>query len=156
MFSSKILRLQKSAHISTIWWNFQGNFMFIFNVLSDTLREKCPNMDQKNLRIWTLFMHFWCSWWICVFLFSSWDENVTFIRPKKMLLFLEMWVTRKIVTRAAANLFFKRFSGDIIFSSLVSFAFFVFLFLFCCLCFCFLKLKIYIMIQMRRCGRLGY
>ena len=39
-----------------------------------------------------------------------------------------MWVTRKIVTRAAANLFFKRFSGDIIFSFLVSFAFFVFLF----------------------------
>ena len=130
--------------------------MFIFNVLSDTLPEKCPNMDQKNLRIWTLFMHFWGSWWICVFLFSSWCENVTFIRPKKILLFQEMWVTRKIVTRAAANLFFKRFSGDIIFSFLVSFAFFVFLFLFYCLCFCFLKLKIYIMIQMRRCGRLSY
>ena len=22
----------------------------------NTLREKCPNTDQKNLRIWTLFM----------------------------------------------------------------------------------------------------
>ena len=45
-----------------------------------------------------------------------------------MLLFPEMQVTRKILTRAAANSFFNRFSGDILFYALVSFAFFVFLF----------------------------
>ena len=47
-----------------------------------------------------------------------------------------MRVTRKIVTRAAANLFFCRFSGDILFSSLVYFAFFVFLFCFVFLLVC--------------------
>ena len=51
------------------------------------------------------------------------------MQKKKKLLFPEMRVTRKIFTRAAANLFFLiRFSGDILFSSLVAFAFFVFLF----------------------------
>ena len=43
---------------------------------------------------------------------------------KKLPLFREMWVTRKIFTRAAANLFFNRFAIDILFSSLVSFSFF--------------------------------
>ena len=58
-------------------------------------------------------------------------------RPKKLLLFPEMRVTRKIFTRAAASLFFfNPFSGDIFFSSLVfvfSLVFFLFLlFLFVC------------------------
>ena len=44
---------------------------------------------------------------------------------KIILLFPEMRVTRGIFTWAAANLFFYRFSGDIIFSSLVSLAFFL-------------------------------
>ena len=62
-----------------------------------------------------------------------------------MLLFLEMRVTRKIVTRAAAIFFkiFDQLSGDILFSSLVSFIFFILglllLLLFVC---CFLNLKI--------------
>ena len=68
------------------------------------------------------------------------------LRPNKiMLLFLEMRVTRKIVTRAAAIFFkiFDQLSGDILFSSLVSFIFFILglllLLLFVC---CFLNLKI--------------
>ena len=45
-----------------------------------------------------------------------------------------MRVARKILTRAAANLFFNRFSGDFFLSSLVSFVF-LFIFLFACLFF---------------------
>ena len=54
---------------------------------------------------------------------------------KKKLLFPEMRVTRKIFTRAVANFFFNFFSGNILFSSLVSSASFVFLlcFFFSCL-----------------------
>ena len=46
-----------------------------------------------------------------------------------------MRVTRKIFNRVAANLFFNQFSGDILFSSLVSFVFCGLLFfcLFVCL-----------------------
>ena len=44
-------------------------------------------------------------------------------------LFSEMWVTRKIFIREAANLFFfNRFSVDILISSLVSFVFFILFF----------------------------
>ena len=71
-----------------------------------------------------------------------------------MLLFPKMRVTRKIFTRVAANLFFNQFSGDILSSSLVSFAFFdsyVFLLFVCC----FLKLKMYILKHMRLCGRVS-
>ena len=46
--------------------------------------------------------------------------------------------------------FFNQFSGDILFSSLVSFALFVFLFF--CLFVCFLKIKLYILIHIRLCG----
>ena len=53
----------------------------------------------------------------------------------------EMQVTRKIFTRVAANISFNPFLGDILFSSLVSFALFVFLFF--CMFACFLKLEIY-------------
>ena len=48
--------------------------------------------------------------------------------------------------------FFNRRCGDIIFSSLVSFAFLCILVLFFCLFVCFLKLKIYILIQIWLCG----
>ena len=70
--------------------------------------------------------------------------------------------------------FFYPFSGDILFSSLAFFAFFVFLFAFLaclysclffllvcilvcffCLFVCFLKLKIYILIHIRLCGRVS-
>ena len=58
---------------------------------------------------------------------------------KKMLLFLEMGVTRKIFNWAAANYFLNLFSGDILLSFLVSFAFlyscFFYLFV------CFLEIK---------------
>ena len=60
-----------------------------------------------------------------------------------------MQMTRKFFTRAAASLFFfNRFSGDILFSSLISFAFFD-------SCLCFLELKMYILIHIRRCGRVS-
>ena len=42
-------------------------------------------------------------------------------------------MTNKIFTRAAANFFLNRFSRDILFSSLVSFAVFVFMGFFACL-----------------------
>ena len=48
----------------------------------------------------------------------------------KKVLFPEMSDTTKILTRAAINLFFNGFFADIVFSFLVSFAFFVFLFFF--------------------------
>ena len=50
--------------------------------------------------------------------------------------------------------FFNQFSGDILFSSLVSFAFFVFLFCFVFFA-CFLKLKIYILLHIRLCERVS-
>ena len=53
-------------------------------------------------------------------------------KTQKKLLFLEMQVTRKIVTRA----FFSYFC-------------FFFILVFCCLLVCFLKLKIYILIHIR-------
>ena len=50
-------------------------------------------------------------------------------------------------------IFLNRFFGDILLSSLVSFAFFVFcFFVFFCLLVCFLKLKTYILIHIRLCG----
>ena len=55
---------------------------------------------------------------------------------KKLLLFIEMPVVRKFISRAAANLFFNRFSRDIIFSSWASLAFFDSCFLFVCLFVC--------------------
>ena len=64
---------------------------------------------------------------------------------EKILLFPEMRVTRKIFARAVANLFFLNlFSGNILFSSLVSF---VVVFCFFCLFVYFLKLKVYILIH---------
>ena len=50
-------------------------------------------------------------------------------KKKKNYSFREMQVARKIFNQAAANfIFFNRFSGDTLFSSLVSFAFFDFYF----------------------------
>ena len=79
-------------------------------------------------------------------------------RPKKnILLFPEIRTTRKIFTLTAANFFFflNRFSGDIVFSSLVSFVCFVLLYLFAYLFVCFLKLKIHVLIHIRLCGRMS-
>ena len=78
-------------------------------------------------------------------LLSSKTFQVIFIRQKKILLFPGMRVTRKIFARAVANLFFLNlFSGNILFSSLVSF---VVVFCFFCLFVYFLKLKVYILIH---------
>ena len=63
-------------------------------------------------------------------------------------------MTGKIFTRAAANLFFNQKSGNVLFSSVVSFTFFVFLCFFC-LFVCFLKLKTYILIHIGLCGWLS-
>ena len=65
-----------------------------------------------------------------------------------------MRVARKFISRAAANLFFNRFSRDIIFSSWAFFAVFDSCFLFVWLFVsCSLKLKMYILIHIRLCGR---
>ena len=78
-------------------------------------------------------------------LLSSKTFQVIFIRQKEILLFPEMRVTRKIFAGAVANLFFLNlFSGNILFSSLVSF---VVVFCFFCLFVYFLKLKVYILIH---------
>ena len=88
-------------------------------------------------------------------------SDVIIGQTKKILLFPEMRVKRKIFTQAAANLFFNRFSENIIFSSLVFFCFFcflvffVFLFVFFACLFAFLKLKIYILIHTRLWGRVS-
>ena len=75
---------------------------------------------------------------------------------KKILLLPEMWVMKKNLHSCGHKfIFFNRFSGDILFSSLVSSAFFgsCFFLLFGC---CFLKLKMYIfLIQIRLCGRVS-
>ena len=53
-------------------------------------------------------------------------------------------------------IFFNRFSGNILFSSLLSFAFFFALFFYVfCLFVCFSKLKKYILIHTRLCGRVS-
>ena len=70
-------------------------------------------------------------------------------KKKKILLFPEMHMTRKIITGVAANLFFNRFFGYILFSSFLLFIFFF------CFFVCFLKLKLYILIQIRLCGRVS-
>ena len=90
----------------------------------------------------------------------SYDSIRTFkvgivLRPKKNTLVSgNAGMTRKIFSQAAAIFFFfYRFSGDILFSSVVSFAFFD-------SCFFgwfvyFFKFKICILIQIRICGRVS-
>ena len=68
----------------------------------------------------------------------SWDWKRRIAGPKK------------IFTWLAANLFFNQFSGDILFSFLVSFTFFYSRFFFFFVA-CFLKLKMYILIHIRPC-----
>ena len=78
------------------------------------------------------------------------------VRPKKILFFPGMRVTREIFTQAAANLFFfNQFSRDILFSSLVSFAFLFLFFYVVVVCLLFLNLKIYILIHIWLCGRVS-
>ena len=52
-----------------------------------------------------------------------------------------MQVARKIFSRTKTNLFFNQFSGDALFSSLVSFAFFDSCFFCCCRCLLFFEIK---------------
>ena len=99
-------------------------------------RMKCPTAELKQERRIMILK---------IVIQLLWLELLE-LRPNKiMLLFLEMRVTRKIVTRAAAIFLkiFDQLSGDILFSSLVSFIFFILglllLLLFVC---CFLNLKI--------------
>ena len=80
-------------------------------------RMKCPAAEMKQERRIMILK---------IVIQLLWLELLE-LRPNKiMLLFLEMRVTRKIVTRAAATFkkVFDQLSGNILFSSLVSFAFF--------------------------------
>ena len=84
---------------------------------------------------------------------GSCNDNRQDTEAKKNLLFPEMWMTSKIFTRAAANLFFL-----IDFLTIFSFLLFLLLFLypcFLCLFVCFLKSKIYILIHIQQCGRVS-
>ena len=85
-------------------------------------------------------------------------QKKVFLGQKKILLFPEMRVTRKIFTRAGANLFFQsifRRYSLFFFSFFCFFVFLLLLLLFFCLFVCFLKLKIYILIQIRLYGRVS-
>ena len=92
-------------------------------------RMKCPAVEMKQERRIMILK---------IVIQLLWLELLE-LRPNKiMLLFLEIRVTRKIVTRAAA-IFLKVFdwlSGNILFSSLVSFDFFIPVFCCCCCCCC--------------------
>ena len=81
-------------------------------------------------------------------------KNVFCLRPKKLLLFPEMWVTIKIFTRASANYFFFIHFPEISSFLLQSLLLFWFLF-FCLFVLCFLKLKVYILIHIWLCGRVS-
>ena len=88
-------------------------------------RMKCPTAELKQERRIMILK---------IVIQLLWLELLE-LRPNKiMLLFLEMRVTRKIVTRAAAIFLkvFDRFSGSILFSSLVPLAFFILVFCCCC------------------------
>ena len=74
------------------------------------------------------------------------------IRPKKILLFPEMRVSRKIFNPAAAFFFF--FLSILRRNSVFFFSFFCFFdSCFCLFVCCFLKFKMYILIHIRLCGR---
>ena len=88
-------------------------------------RMKCPTAELKQERRIMILK---------IVIQLLWLELLE-LRPNKiMLLFLEMRVTRKIVTRAAAIFLkvFDRLSGNILFSSLVPLAFFILVFCCCC------------------------
>ena len=46
--------------------NLRINLKFKWKYIKKSLREKCPNTDQKKLRIWTLFTQ-----WIAPCLYSD-------------------------------------------------------------------------------------
>ena len=88
----------------------------------------------------------------CHFLFYT--HCIKYCKPKKSTLFSGNAGEEKNLHPGSRKFIFRnRFSWDILFSSLVSFAFFVFLFF--CLFVCFLKLKTYILIHIRLCGRVS-
>ena len=84
----------------TLWHSGTGAFLWILQTFQEQLFYRPPPGD-------------------CFWLFLSYN------RSKKILLFPEMRVTRKIFPRAAA-FFFNLFSREILFSSLASFAFLYF------------------------------
>ena len=87
-----------------------------------TLENNLLNMYQQVFVVVTADRLLKTSDW---YVFDGRKQGDPWQGQKIMLLFPEMRVTRGISTWAAANLFFYRFSGDIIFSSLVSLAFFI-------------------------------
>ena len=87
-----------------------------------TLENNLLNMYQQVFVVVTADRLLKTSDW---YVFEERKQGDPWQGQKIILLFPEMRVTRGIFTWAAANLFFYRFSGDIIFSSLVSLAFFL-------------------------------
>ena len=101
------------------------------------------HVKVKSLKPHDLKVKIYCQMQIH---YSLCIEARIWAKKKIILLFPEMGVTRKIFTQAAA-IFFNRFSGYILFSSLGSFVF-----LFIC---CFLKLKMYVLIHIRLCRQVS-
>ena len=88
----------------------------------------------------------------CHFLFYT--HCIKYCNPKKSTLFSGNAGEEKNLHLGSRKfIFHNRFSWDILFSSLISFAFFVFLFF--GLFVCFLKLKTCILIHIRLCGRVS-
>ena len=78
-------------------------------------------------------------------------------KPKKILVSGNAGDVKNLPPGGRKFFFFYRFSGDILFSSLVSFVFFYYCFLFVCLFICcFLKLKMYILIHIRLSRRVSH
>ena len=84
---------------------------------------------------------------------EDWNSG-TGVRSKKISCFQKCGWLEKSSPGRVQICFFNRFSGDSLFSSLVSFAFFAFLFFLACLLF-FMKLKIYIVINIWLCRRVS-
>ena len=97
-----------------------------------TLENNLLNMYQQVFVVVTADKLLKTSHW---YVFDGRKQGDPWQGQKIILFFPEMRVTRGIFTWAAANSFFYRFSGDIIFSSLVSLAFFLCWFFVGCLFF---------------------
>ena len=89
-----------------------------------------------------IWVQHWLQWKYIVMTWSNTEQD--FLRLEET-----YCRAKKIFTWLAANLFFNQFSGDILFSFLVSFTFFYSRFFFFVACF--LKLKMYILIHIRPC-----
>ena len=89
-------------------------------------------------------------WFCCVLLISKTKKKE--IKKNNTLVSGNAGDEKNLHPRAAIFFSFDRFSGDILFSSLVSFAFFDSCFFLLLLVCCFLNLKMYILIQIPLCG----